>query len=421
MLPDFPFPNVTLIDTPGLNEPDQTISQLTLDMLSETDALIVVLDANYLESQYEFDFISSLLKDDKERKLFIVINKTDGLSSDEVRKIEQKCKSLLTSINVNNSRVYSLSAKEGESNQGFIRFKNELFAFLNNDIRQEGLRHAESELNAYSDVLLDACNNAVKMSAMQQQEAMQQREAANNKINQVASRYNNEEKRILMQLEQYKSQFLLDFSDFIARLKTQISREVANSNLDTLRNTDAIAVKAQNSIHRFINDKLSEIEGKLQTDFESSRTEILNYLSDMNLSVDVNIRDYSRHSSLFLPAVVLTTYFAAGFFTAAGALIITLLGKEFFKDSISKWLSTMGVTKAKERIVEEISANIDRQKVAINGMISERFDEIEKQITASFESSRKAAVAPLTFVAGNSDCSLQDVTECRDKLLDFNK
>ena len=75
----------------------------------------------------------------------------------------------------------------------------------------------------------------------------------------------------------------------------------------------------------------------------------------------------------------------------------------------------------KEKIVEEISANIDRQKVAINGMISERFDEIEKQITASFESSRKAAVAPLTFVVGNSDCSLQDVTECRDKLLDFNK
>ena len=55
---NFPFSNLALIDTPGLEDPDQSVTQPTLDLLPETDAVVVLLDANYMQSKKGFYMIA---------------------------------------------------------------------------------------------------------------------------------------------------------------------------------------------------------------------------------------------------------------------------------------------------------------------------------------------------------------------------
>ena len=165
ILPDFPFADLTIADTPGLEDPDKSVTQLTLDILPDTDAVVVVLDANYMESKVEFEFISSLLSNDKDRKLFIVINKIDGKSEKDVAYLKKLCESHLLSYNISTARIFPLSSKNYCADPGFKTFQKALFDFLRNDIKVEALRHAEAEISAYSQVLLDACDNAVSLAS----------------------------------------------------------------------------------------------------------------------------------------------------------------------------------------------------------------------------------------------------------------
>ncbi len=46
-LPDFPFPDLALVDTPGIEDPDECIAQKTAETVRNCDAVVVLIDANY--------------------------------------------------------------------------------------------------------------------------------------------------------------------------------------------------------------------------------------------------------------------------------------------------------------------------------------------------------------------------------------
>ena len=164
-LPDFPFDNLAFTDTPGLEEPDQSIAQLTLNAIPDADAIVVVMDANYLQSKVEFQFISSLLKNDKERKLFVVINKVDGKSVSQICDLENMCRSLLVEYGVPNASIYPISAKESENDAGFVKFKQSLFGFLLNGIQAEIFNHLNNEVESYATFLKNSCESRLEFVA----------------------------------------------------------------------------------------------------------------------------------------------------------------------------------------------------------------------------------------------------------------
>lgn len=422
-LPDFAFPDLAIVDTPGLEDPDKSITQQTLDIIPETDALVVLLDANYMESIVEFEFISSLLQNDRDRKLFIVINKTDGKDAAEIHKLEQICKSHLVAYKIPEARLFSVSAKEWRSNEGFINFKSALFKFLQNDIQQEAIRHAESELNAYSQTLLDACNNAVAVSALSKQRAMAEQKVADDNIQRISDEYETQKRNISRKFSAYRSQFLLEFSTFMENLKTSIRQHVLSSRLDELRNTDVIAAKVKHEIVSFVDGKLSEVDKKLQIDFVESQQQIKECLASLRLPINVKVNDYSEYAGLFFPAVVATSFCFYGFFSFSfiWVVIAAMLGRNFFEGAISRFLSSVGINNVREKITEEIFTNLDKVKNELEAKLNEAFDTMEKELILSFDSARKTAIIPWAFVTSEPTCDFAEITKCREKLTSFNK
>lgn len=419
-LPDFPFGDLTIADTPGLEDPNQDVAQLTLEALPDTDALVVLLDANYMESKVEFQFISSLLQNDRERKLFVVINKCDGKSEQEVAKLVQLCKSHLIEFHVPNARIYALSAKEGQANSGFAKFKSELFAFLRNDLKAEALRHAESELNAYTGTLLDACENAVELAVLDKQEAREKRHSVEEKIDKINSEYDAQEKLLCRKMAGYRSQFFLDFSLFIDQLKGSVRQQIMNSRFDTLRNTDAISAKIKQEIVTFVDGRLNQLDQKLKADFSVSQQKIKAAIAEFDLTVEVKMRDYSQYQSLVLPGAVLMVWQFAGFFTFVNFALISLFGKDFFNSAISAFLSTVGVNSCREKLGDEVAAKLDKCKAEMSEKLNASFDTMENEIIASIQSARNSAVAPMALMTSQATLDLSQINDCRTKLLKYN-
>ena len=420
-LPNFPFYDLTIADTPGLEDPDQSVTQLTLDILPETDAIVVVLDANYMQSKAEFEFIASLLQNDRERKLFVVINKADDKSEAEIKKLEQLCRSHLINYNIPNARVFVVSAKEGEKNTGFLGFKNALFKFLKNDIKEEALRHGENELNAYSRTLLDACNNAIDVFSMDQQQSFEKQKAVTESIQKIIGEYETQKKDVIRKFSEYRAQFFLEFAIFIDELKASIRQQVLSSKLETLRNTECIAANIKQQVVSFVDNKLSEIDKNLQADFATSQKQIKECLAKLNIPIDIKVKDYSEYAGLFAPTVVVSSLFFCGFFSFIWIMIATMVGRNFFESTLARFLSSVGVNRVREEITKEIFVNLESGRKELEAKLNEAFDTMENELILSFDTAKKSAITPLTFIASEATCDLGEISICRNKLVEFCK
>lgn len=420
LLPDFPFGDLTITDTPGLEDPDQTIIQRTLDILPDTDAIVVVLDANYLQSEIEFKFISSLLREDKDKKLFIVINKIDGKTHAEVERLESLCLSHLISHNVPTSRVYPLSAKES-NNSSFMTFKNDLFNYLRNDIRAEAVTHAENEMKTYSKSLLDACGNALKQRAKDIDQQHKEEQSARNSIEQIQREYRKQKKNLSGKVASYRSQFFSDFSLYMTKLKSAVREQIMQSSLDSLKNTDAIATSIKQEITAFVDSRLHDINQSLQSDFNETNVKIKNALSELALPISVEIADYSHYSSLFLPVVAATAYLVFGVFSFSfiGVIIAATIGRNFFESSISKFLGSVGINKVRASVADAASTNMDNAERELNGKLNEIFDTMEKELESAIDSAMRAASTPLELMTSTTNLDLAEISEYRKRLAYF--
>ena len=98
-----------------------------------------------------------------------------------------------------------------------------------------------------------------------------------------------------------------------------------------------------------------------------------------------------------------------------------MVGRNFFESAISRLLSSVGINRVREEITDEIFANLDKGKKDLEAKLNEAFDTMEKELILSFETARKSAITPLTFVASESKCDLDEISSCRNKLLEFCK
>ena len=99
---------LSILDTPGFNSNDNEDRERTMDVINECDALFWVFDVN--AGTVNRSSIS-ILKENLEKPLFVVINKVDTKADSEVQKVETLIKETLS--------------REGLQVQQFIKFSSQ--------------------------------------------------------------------------------------------------------------------------------------------------------------------------------------------------------------------------------------------------------------------------------------------------------
>jgi predicted GTPase len=106
-------PNLTdlsILDTPGFNSNDENDAKRTIKVINETDALFWVIDANAGDiNKSSLDVISENVQD---LPLFIVINKSDTKSPEELDSLEKHIKETIQKNNISVSGYIRFSVEE---------------------------------------------------------------------------------------------------------------------------------------------------------------------------------------------------------------------------------------------------------------------------------------------------------------------
>jgi small GTP-binding protein len=182
------FKNIQIVDTPGVNDLDESREEITFKYLNEADACIILLDSQQPLSSSERMFIESKVLQRDIKKLFFVINKIDQVAKgslnifEQISRIENYVREKLQSeLSLpEEPRIYSVSSLEAlrakvkfessEWSDRFMRFESDLIKFASDIGSQERLTLHYSRLLSIVDSSVAHLSSKIKILKMNREE-----------------------------------------------------------------------------------------------------------------------------------------------------------------------------------------------------------------------------------------------------------
>ena len=416
-LPDFPVKDVIIADTPGLLETDASRMAKTQMALPLMDALVVVLNATSLEADAGIAFLKQMTENDVDRPLFVVVNKADEIEN--IDRLKNKCSVLLLRNGLSADRVYTLSAKHPEIGD-FNTFKADLLTFLEKQIHEEAMRHAESEIDGMAKRLSSACLGALGIASEEAEARDRDREAARAEMEELQNLYLQPMQKILQSLSDCQGRFIEDFNQFMDSQSIRTRDKILASSLQELSNPEALAYDIKAQIANYVETELSAVVEALQQDCTIAENKLRGVLASMNLPLYKKAIDTSNVGKLVVPGYVVFTLMTGGLLSSAMALVYAALAGSFVEKFISGTLSTIVADRQKQAIADDVSSKI---RALRNDMIPELnnvFAELGKQIRANFEQAANALTMPLAM-SSDPTLSPQRIAELNEELQSLKK
>jgi len=137
----FGTPGVVLVDTPGVASVNEHNTATARDLLSESDAAVLVLSADSPLSESELAILAEL--DARREQVFVVINKSDHLAGDDIDEVEAFVVGHLRRVLSQWSGPYCTDARSAlradpvapdRATGGFFAFRSALERFIGDDL-----------------------------------------------------------------------------------------------------------------------------------------------------------------------------------------------------------------------------------------------------------------------------------------------
>lgn len=103
--------NVEIVDTPGVNDPDEHRSEITFNYIPNSDAIIFVLDAKQAFTMSEKRFANEYILQNKLTSIFFILNKIDEVSEGNLEKIKESVnKKIQEASSIENPMIFPVSS-----------------------------------------------------------------------------------------------------------------------------------------------------------------------------------------------------------------------------------------------------------------------------------------------------------------------
>jgi len=415
-LPDFPFPDLALIDTPGIEDPDEGVVQKTLEIVQQCDAVVILIDANYPQGRAEYEFIKSMVAVGDGRKLYVAINKCDGKSSEQCNEIKARCCDELKRCGVGKVEVCTLSALERD--EGFVSFRESLFAGLRSGLRSQVAARAALELESYARSLRSACSSLLDASTGEIKDAEEQQKLCAERRRQVADGFEKQVLTLSKKIDGCKAQMRSDLANFIGGLKSEVRSAINASDFDTLKNTDSIAAEVNKKLTAFVSGQM-DVVGKIALEeLEKTGVALQGELETINVAAPKQATDPSGLSHAFFPVTITLSYLLFGLSTTfVGTLVFAAFGRKYFEDAIRRILETFGLQNARSRIADDVASKLEVCGKKVWSQLSAAVENVREKMLAAVEERRLAYLSSCMQVEAPVSLPLETVKNCRARLL----
>lgn len=237
---DFLKNQVEIVDTPGVNDPDEHRSEITFGYIPNSNAVIFVLDAKQAFTQSEKAFIDEHLLKRSISSIFYILNRTDEVGESGLAKILENTKAKIKDCIGGESEpiVLPVSALEAlecklENNEyliestGLPQLTEKLIKFLNSD---ERLKAKMSVLKTQISALIKMIDDSLLVTISTTQKSIDELKTIKNNINKEKSKFEKELRDILKNmdnelenlLQTIESKLYERFDDLRENLNTEI-------------------------------------------------------------------------------------------------------------------------------------------------------------------------------------------------------
>lgn len=342
--------NITLVDTPGVNDLNEQRAEITYGYVPRADAVIFLLDAGQALKDSEREFLSSHVLEGSRDRMIFVLGKMDLLSSGEKTAVLDYVKKGLTRF-VPEPVVFPLSARNwiAEKNpaSGMPALLEYLSKYLETDRAQILLDNAAADAGrtaAYLErnlgVKLNACDLDLAELEERVIEVHKQLETSKRKLDEIHV-------RIKADAESFKAQVRLDLEGFIKAFVAAIPHEIDRVDADDVKTF----------LPSFLEDKFrewSEIEGaKIASLLEHLAEEVIavtnenvaatsralaDRLGPSDTAVDIEVDSFKYDVGIYAVGALGTTVFlfvntlAGGLLTLAAPVLAIVLKSKIAGD-----------------------------------------------------------------------------------------
>ncbi len=230
--------NITLVDTPGVNDLNEQRADITYGYVPRADAVIFLLDASQALKDSEREFLSSHVLEGSKDRLIFVLGKIDLLSEEEQDAVVSYVRTGLKKF-VDDPVVFPLSAKDWLDTRdpecGFPELLQHLERFLDTDRSQIVLDNAA--VDAERTAALVQQNLGIKMHALGLDMSDLSSRVVEVRSQLVASKRQIDDLhvRIKAEIEAIKSQTQLALTDFAQRFARLIPHEIDRVDADDVK------------------------------------------------------------------------------------------------------------------------------------------------------------------------------------------
>lgn len=384
--------NITLVDTPGVNDLNEARADITYGYVPRADAVIFLLDAGQALKESEREFLSSHVLEGTRDRLVFVLGKVDLLSEEERDAVLEYVRKGLTKL-VDEPVVFPLSARDwltgNREGSGMNELLHYLERFLDTDRAQILLDNAAVDASRTAAYLQQ--NLGVKMHAFDLDLAELESRISTVREQLDASKRTLDELhiRIKAESEAIKAQIRLDLELFTKRFIQALPEQIDSVEADD--------VKAY--LPKFIEDKFrefAELEGhKLSSLLERLAEEVItvtnenveaasaalaNRIGPADTQVDIDVDSFKYDLGVYAVGALGTTVLlfvntvAGGLLTLAAPVLSILL-----KSKVSGDIKQQ----AKERVPDTVQHASDAMRPHFDQCVNDFAQRLRDFVTAA--------------------------------------
>ncbi|MEA2012384.1 MAG: dynamin family protein [Verrucomicrobiota bacterium] len=397
---DFLPQNVAIIDSPGIEDPKMEVSKLVYEVIPDADAIILVCDF-YSLSKKEIEFINDLLEEDRERKLFIVLNKIDSKTEQEVEDKKEEIRDLIKNeTGMIDSKIFSLSVKSAlnkdeEYIKSFNQFKENLYNFI-----CKGKKHAKNQrIQGRLSLLKQELNNACKMKLEMSQKSEEERKIA---LKELKSKekilyeiLKKEKNKLSRKINLQKEIFTSNMVSFKETLRKKLNVKIDSANLSELKTLD-LSGQIKKSTNVWLEKQLQSINKELKTQANEIALEMKIKIAQTEMPIDIDCSNWlAENKQLILPGLIVVSFPMMGMFSWLYIAIGGMLGRNIVENLIQGIAEKFGAKNVRSQFKNELSSVYTQLWNKIDKQKEEYFEKTKQNIFAALEETFTESISSL--------------------------
>ena len=369
---------VLIVDTPGIAD-GSSVPGIAYDAVLHADALIVVLEAEQPLSADEQTLLQSVQAARPTRSLWIVLNRIDAKSSDELTSVKRFVQDRLKEKGIRFESLLATSARDrtGDWSQLQELMKGE----ITKAATREHVRHSGQVADGIIDAAqLDSSDRSARVTALARLDSTA-REAAQTATAVETTRVN---AKLIVRINGARSQVLAGLDVLLKTCADDVERTIRASTLHALQTGiqfDAtIRERVDRYLHGAMQKALTDLTSGMEGDFAAARESLHAQGFDPVLLPRPTLMQSSP--SFVLGGAVIVSWFMLGFFSFVATVIVAAFAKEGLLSMVSSAAGYAQRGKLEEAHRSALRSGLQRIGEQMSGEVTRRFTELEGAVTA---------------------------------------